>query len=100
MSDLQVTPEVLTHASAEFGAVAQELRAGLGSIDDEVSDLLGSAWTGEASSSYDAVWREWHAGASKVLQGLAAMSALLADAASRYSQTDQAGASGLDGAGV
>lgn len=100
MSELRVTPEQLTHASAEFGAVAQELRAGLGSIDDEVGKLLGSSWTGEASSSYGAVWREWHEGASKVLQGLTTMSALLADAASRYAQTDQAGAAGIDGAGV
>ncbi|ORV05680.1 WXG100 family type VII secretion target [Mycobacterium celatum] len=67
MSELRVTPEQLTHASAEFGAVAQELRAGLGSIDDEVGKLLGGSWTGEASSSYDAVWREWHEGATKVL---------------------------------
>lgn len=95
-----MTAEQLTHASAEFGAVAQELRAGLGSIDDEVGKLLGGSWTGEASSSYNAVWREWHEGATKVLQGLTTMSALLADAASRYSQTDQAGAAGIDGAGV
>jgi WXG100 family type VII secretion target len=100
VSDLRVSAEVLVHASGEFGAVAQELRAGLGSIDDEVGTLLGGSWTGEASSSYGAVWREWHEGASKVLQGLTAMSALLADAASRYSQSDQAGASGIDGAGV
>ncbi|WP_211279750.1 hypothetical protein, partial [Mycobacterium celatum] len=33
-------------------------------------------------------------------QGLTTMSALLADAAARYSQTDQAGAAGIDGAGV
>ncbi|WP_052425691.1 WXG100 family type VII secretion target [Mycobacterium kyorinense] len=101
MSELRVTPELLTHASAEFGAVAQELRAGLGSIDDEVGKLLGGSWTGEASSSYGAVWREWHEGASKVLGGgVTTMSALLADAASRYAQTDQAGAAGIDGAGV
>lgn len=97
---LQVSPEVLTHVSAEFGAVAQELRAGLGSVDDEVSNLLGGAWTGKASSSYDMVWREWHEGASKVLEGLTAMSTLLAVAATRYSQTDQSGAAGIDAAGV
>ncbi|ODR04106.1 WXG100 family type VII secretion target [Mycobacterium shimoidei] len=100
MADLQVTPEALTHASGEFDAVAQELRAGLGSIDDEVGSLLGGAWRGEASSAFEAVWREWHEGASKVLQGLTVMSTLLADAASRYSQTDRAGASGIDAAGV
>lgn len=97
---LRVSPAVLTHVAEEFGAVAQGLRAGLGSIDDEIGSPLGGAWTGKASSSYDVVWREWHEGASKVLQGLTAMSTLLTVAANRYSQTDQAGASGIDAAGV
>jgi len=100
VSDLRVSAEVLVHAAGEFSELAQELRAGLGSVDDDVSSLLGSAWTGGASSSYGGVWREWHGGAQKVLQGLTTMSVLLTDAAADYTRTDQAGAAGIDGAGV
>lgn len=100
MSDLRVTPEVLAHVSAEFDAAAQQLRDGLGSLDGEVRQILGSTWTGEAASAYNAVWREWHEGSSKVLQGLMTMSELLKSAAGGYSGTDQAGGASIAASGI
>jgi WXG100 family type VII secretion target len=91
MADLRVTPELLQHGSAEFEAAAQQMRDGLGSLDTEVGQLLGPSWTGAAATAYDAAWREWHEGSSKVLQGLMTMSELLSSAAARYSDADQAG---------
>ena len=78
MSDLHVTSSVLGAVAGELESVATGLRTGLGSLDGEVSGLLGPGWSGEAASAYDAVWREWHDGAQQVVDGLATMSGLLA----------------------
>ncbi|BBX27461.1 WXG100 family type VII secretion target [Mycolicibacterium alvei] len=100
MADLQVTPETLRQVSTEFATAAQQLHASLGSLDSEVAQMLGPSWTGSAASAYDAVWREWHEGSSKVLDGLTAMSDLLASAAARYSGTDRDGGVTIAGAGI
>lgn len=100
MGDLRVTPEVLEHVSTEFDGAEQRLRDGLGSLDREVAQMLGPSWTGDAASAYDAVWREWHEGSAKVLQGLMAMSGLLRAAAERYTGTDHAGGATIAGSGV
>jgi WXG100 family type VII secretion target len=99
MSDLHVTTAALATVAGELDAVAEGLRSGLGSLDGEVSGLLGPGWSGEAASAYDGVWREWHQGAQQVVEGLAKMSGLLNDAASRYEATDAAGAVGVSEAG-
>jgi len=100
MTDMRVTPEILEHVSAEFDAVAQQLRDGLGSLDTEVGQMLGTSWTGAASTAYDGVWREWHEGASKVLQGLTGMSGLLRSAAQRYAEADESGQAHISGSGL
>ncbi|WP_166902393.1 WXG100 family type VII secretion target [Mycobacterium sp. DL440] len=100
MADLRVTPEVLLQVSTEFGTAEQRLRDGLGVLDSEVSQMLGSSWIGGAASAYDAVWREWHEGSSKVLRGLTAMSNLLSSAAARYTGTDGDGGAAIAGSGM
>lgn len=100
MAELHVTPEMLRQVSTEFGAAAQQLQASLGSLDSEVAQMLGPNWTGEAASAYDAVWREWHEGSSKVLEGLTAMSDLLTLAAAGYSDTDRDSGATIDGSGI
>lgn len=86
--------------SAELNSLADGLRSGLGSLDGEVSGLLGSGWTGSAASSYSGVWQEWHQGAAEVVEGLSRMSGLLQDAAAHYSSTDAEQAGGISGAGL
>jgi WXG100 family type VII secretion target len=100
MSELQVTPAELSHVATELAAVAEELRAGMASLDDEVSGVVGGSWTGAASSAFSAVWREWHEGAAHVTEGLTTMSTLLGEAASGYSNSDGSGAGAIDGAGL
>lgn len=100
MADLHVTPEVLREVSTEFGTAAQQLHASLASLDSEVAQMLGPSWTGSAASAYDAVWREWHEGSSKVVQGLTAMSDLLVAAAAGYSGTDRDGGVSIAGSGL
>ncbi|HKP44401.1 WXG100 family type VII secretion target [Mycobacterium sp.] len=100
MSQLGVTPSELVAVAAELESVAEGLRSGLGSLDGEVSGLLGSGWSGEAASAYSGVWQEWHDGASQVVQGLTAMHGLLQEAAGRYSGTDTSGAADVSGSGL
>jgi WXG100 family type VII secretion target len=100
MADLRVTPEVLEHVSTEFGTAAQQLRSGLGSLDSEVGQMLGTSWVGEAASAFDAVWREWHEGSSKVIHGLLTMSDLLSSAAARYGATDRSGGATIAESGI
>jgi WXG100 family type VII secretion target len=92
VSDLQVTTASLTAVAGELETVADGLRTGLGSLDGEVSGLLGSGWSGEAASAYDGAWREWHEGAQRVVEGLTKMSALLQDAVEGYEAADAGGA--------
>lgn len=100
MSDLHVTSSELAAVAGELESVAAGLRTGIGSLDGEVSGLLGPGWSGEAASAYDAVWREWHEGAQHVTDGLATLSSLLNDAAQRYDATDAAGAASVSEAGL
>jgi WXG100 family type VII secretion target len=100
VSDLGVTTSALAAVAGELQSVAEGLRSGLGSLDGEVSGLLGSGWSGEAASAYDGVWREWHEGAQQVAEGLLKMSRLLQDAAQRYATTDASGAANVSGAGL
>ena len=100
MADLGVETSALVAVAGELDSVAHGLRTGVSSLDNEVSSMLGSGWSGEAASAYSGVWQEWHDGAHRVAEGLARMSALLQDAASRYSTTDGSGAEGISGAGL
>lgn len=100
MADLRVTPEMLEHVSTEFDGAEQRLRDGLGSLDSEVARMLGPSWTGDAASAYNTVWRDWHEGSAKVLQGLVTMSDLLKAAARGYTGTDHAGGVTIAESGV
>jgi WXG100 family type VII secretion target len=97
---LQVTASELVAVSAELNSVTEELRSGLTSLDADVSELLGSGWTGSAASSYFGVWQEWHQGAAQVVEGLSRMCGLLQDAAAQYSSTDAAKAADISGTGL
>ena len=75
VADLGVETSALVAVAGELDSVAQGLQAGMGSLDSEVSSLLGSGWSGGAASAYSGVWQEWHEGASQVVEGLLRMSA-------------------------
>ena len=100
MAELQVEPSELVAVSHELSTVADGLRSGISSLDNEVTGLMGTGWTGSAASAYAGVWKEWHEGASQVVAGLSRMSALLNDAAARYTGTDAAGGAHIAGSGL
>lgn len=100
MAELQVEPSELVAVSHELSTVADGLRTGIGSLDNEVSGLMGTGWTGSAASAYAGVWKEWHEGAAQVAAGLSRMSALLNDAAARYTSADAHGGAHIAGSGL
>lgn len=100
MSRLQVSTSELVAVSGELDALAQTLRADLGSLDTDVAELQGGGWSGQAAAAYTGVWREWHDGAAAVAEGLSRMSSLLQEAAERYSSTDEASGDKVSGAGL
>ena len=100
MAELQVEPSELAAVSHELATVADGLRSGITSLDNDVSGLMGTGWTGSAASAYADVWKEWHEGASQVVAGLSRMSALLNDAAARYTSTESAGGAHIAGSGL
>lgn len=83
VADLHVTTSELTAVSAELESLAQGIQPGLATLHSDVSDLMGSGWSGSAASAYSGVWQEWHQGASEVTEGLRRMSGLLQQAAER-----------------
>ena len=100
MAELQVEPSELVAVSHELATVADGLRTGIGSLDNDVTGLMGTGWTGSAASAYGDVWKQWHEGAARVVAGLNRMSGLLNDAAARYTSTDSDGAGHIAGAGL
>jgi WXG100 family type VII secretion target len=100
MAELQVEPSELVAVSHELSTVADGLRTGITSLDNEVSGLMGTGWTGSAASAYAGVWKEWHEGAAQVAAGLSRMSALLNEAAAKYAGTDAEGGAHIAGSGL
>ena len=100
MGELQVTEAQLTSVAADLRAIVEETQAGLSGLDDQLSGLLGSGWTGEAGSAFDGVWKRWHEGAEQLVRGLDTMAGLLDEAAHGYGQTDASGGAAIDSAGM
>jgi WXG100 family type VII secretion target len=100
VANLQVTTAELVAVSSELSALAGGLRSGLGTLDGDVTDLLGTGWSGSAASAYSDVWREWHEGAAHVIEGLSRMAGLLQEAADRYSSADTVAAAEVSEAGL
>lgn len=100
MSELRVTDSQLISVAGDLRAVAQETRSRLSGLDGRLSGLLGSEWTGQAGSAFGDVWKRWHEGADKLLQGLDRMADLLDEAAHGYQQTDTSGGAAIDSAGM
>jgi WXG100 family type VII secretion target len=66
---------------------AEELRAELAMLSREWDTVI-SGWSGAAASTYAALWEDWHDGAAKLVETLAASSQLLEQAAATYGEQE------------
>lgn len=85
---LGVSPDELRRVSESISSLADELATQLRTIDSEVSDFVGSGWTGLSSGAYAESFWKWHEGAKDVHTGLAEMATLLGTAACAYESQD------------
>ena len=63
----------------------------------EVQNLIHQGWDGAASAQFDAIWREWEAGAQQIQEAMMGMSQYLGKAAGAYRDVDNQLAQGLGG---
>jgi WXG100 family type VII secretion target len=100
MGELQVSESVVAGVAKSLRSAADDTNSGLTGLDGELSRLLGSGWTGQASSAFGDVWTRWHEGAQNVVKGLESMAAALEQAAQGYTVTDAEAQAAVDSAGM
>ncbi len=100
MEELRVTPEQLVSVAGDLRTVVEGTRTGLSTLDNQLSGLLGTGWTGQAGSAFGDVWQKWHHGADELVKGLDTMAGLLEEAAQGYGGADAAGGAAIDSSGM
>jgi WXG100 family type VII secretion target len=97
MTQIRVTPEELESLSAKINGNGNVVSEQISSATAAVQNLVNQGWAGAASTQFDAIWREWAAGAQQIQEAMMAMSAYLGKAAATYRDTDNQLAQGLGG---
>ena len=87
VTQIRVDAPRALQTSHAVGGDVQDLSAELARLSREWNSVL-SGWSGAASSSYAALWEEWHDGAAKLVETLAHSSHLLERAAVAYDQRE------------
>jgi WXG100 family type VII secretion target len=100
LEELRVTPEQLVSVAGDLRTVVEETRTGLSTLDNQLSGLLGTGWTGQAGSAFGDVWQKSHHGAAELVRGLDTMARLLEEAAQGYGGADAAGGAAIDSSGM
>lgn len=83
-----LNPAELSGVAKDLHSLAEQLQSGVVGLDNQISELIGGSWSGDASSAYGKVWQQWHQGARGVVSGLALMSGLLAKSAKAFAAQD------------
>lgn len=97
MAQIRVTPEELEALSAKINGNGQTVSDQIRSATAEVQNLIHQGWDGAASAQFDAIWREWEAGAQQIQEAMVGMSQYLGKAAGAYRDVDNQLAQGLGG---
>ena len=82
---------VLRDSARQLSEVAESSRTGLGHVDESVSGLTGGSWSGDASSQYAQIWRQWHDGADAVVTGLSDLSSWMGLCAREFARMEGGG---------
>ncbi|MGW0252661.1 WXG100 family type VII secretion target [Nocardia goodfellowii] len=84
---LSVVPAEVSDTGQFVKLTAEELVAGVKSIDRDIEHLM-SSWTGDGANAYVQGWQETRQGALEVLQALDRLADLLGVSSRRYTATD------------
>lgn len=89
MSFIKVTAEELQNVSGQLNTTAGSISGENGRALSLVNGLVGQGWEGAASGQFEALFTQWKESADKLIQSLEGISALLSNAATAYSETEQ-----------
>ncbi len=95
MSGYDVDPVELFAARGRVSEAADEGRGELARLDSEVTDVLAAGWRGGAASAFAAGYREWHRGATAMLDALDTLARALGEAGCDYERAEGANTTGL-----
>lgn len=87
MQQLKVTSSELTTLSGEVNGVAENVGSDFSALQSKVLGVA-TEWTGQAASSFQALYDEWNKGAAQIQEALAGISQLLSGAAATYDQAE------------
>jgi len=87
---IKVTSDDLMTMSSSLQSGASDIDSRLKGMQGQVQSLIESGWQGAASAQFGSLYQEWNQGAAQLNQALEGISKLLANAATTYSQTEQA----------
>ncbi len=95
MAQIRVTPEELEALSSKISGNGNVVAEQINTATAGVQNLVNQGWGGAASAQFDALWREWEAGAKQIQEAMMGMSTYLNKAAGAYRDTDNQLAQGL-----
>ncbi len=87
MQQLKVTSSELVNLSSEVNGVAVDVEGQFSTLQGRVLGVANE-WSGQAATSFQALYDEWNKGAAQIQEALAGISQLLAGAASTYDQAE------------
>lgn len=100
MTGFDVTVPAVAQAAATAATVGVELRGEVEALRVQAEAVLAGDWLGRAASSFECVWREWHAQASEVVAALTELAEALRATATAYCVGDEAARTQLQMAGT
>lgn len=88
-TQFQVDTERIAGASADVARISSDIESTVAAMMARLGSLQ-DAWQGSASAGFQGVMQQWRATQAQVRESLDAVNHLLAQAGSRYADTEQA----------
>jgi len=90
MSGFTVTSEDVKGLSGHVSTGSQSIQEQLSRLQSEVSSVVGGEWMGVASGAFEAKYEEWNRSAAGLKDALDSISVMLAQAAGKYQENEDA----------
>jgi WXG100 family type VII secretion target len=88
MPAITVTSDQLTQLSGTVHGRNNDVSQTLASLKNEIDNVVGNGWTGNASGAFGSLYEEWQTSAGKLQDALHGIGNLLNSAGQQYAQTE------------
>ncbi|WP_205877922.1 WXG100 family type VII secretion target [Mycobacterium camsae] len=88
--ELSIDPAGVITAAKSIDEVNTEIEEAFKRLKREAEAVIKGSWTGAAADKVHDGWREWQDGVGKITQALDQVTGLVAQAAHRFEQSDEA----------